>query len=537
MITTGRVLSAVDLNRPDFLSVCPSESLLSEAMEWVRSRQGVINRNHDPDYREPQDLPDQEKAEIIRRARARFTMCPYRPAYAAALDALEAGLSLPFDEAAANEIDLFVPLFESPNTRNKIDLFFLTTSVAPRLVKVDRGCAAVTDSIAVIGAGLMGQGIAQIAADKGIGVTLVDVNEKASQAAIGKIEHTVDGLVTKGRWSKQRKDKLMNKLAWTTDYSDLKEIPLVIECVFEDVPLKQKILARVQEVNPDAIFASNTSTIPMALIAEGAVRPEQVVGMHFFSPVPLMPLLEVIQGPQSTVESVATAVTAGRVMGKTVILVGDGPGFYTSRTFGAYITTGFRLAELGLSPWDVDMMALQVGFPQGPLHLYGTAGGNIVYHAGKLMAEAFPNRLKLPESLPKLHAAGYVGGGSPGFYLDERKLIPDESVLEHLTKLEGLPTPSREEAQDILLLSMVNEAFWCLSDSVLKDYYSMDLGAVLGIGFPDCWHGPARFVSLRGVKAVKTRLAELADKFQIPSLTPAPEFDRLIACGLDSHLI
>jgi 3-hydroxyacyl-CoA dehydrogenase/enoyl-CoA hydratase/3-hydroxybutyryl-CoA epimerase len=275
----------------------------------------------------------------------------------------------------------------------------------------------------------------------------------------------------------------------------------------------------------------------MARISEGAQRPEQVVGMHYFSPVPLMPLLEVIEGPRSSAASVATSVTSGRAMGKTVILIGDGPGFYTSRTFGVYVMNGMRLAELGISPWDVDFMALQVGFPQGPLHVYGTAGGNVIYHAGKFLAESFPGRVNLPETLPNLHAAGYVGAGKPSFYLDERKMIRDESVLEHIVRVEGLPTPNTDEAQDILLLSMVNEAFWCMNEGVLRDYYSMDLGAVLGIGFPDCWHGPARYVSQRGVKAVKARLEELAEKFAMPGLVPSPEFDLLIACGLDSHLI
>ena len=113
----------------------------------------------------------------------------------------------------------------------------------------------------------------------------------------------------------------------------------------------------------------------------------------------------------------------------------------------------------------------------------------------------------------------------------------DESAMEHIVPAKGLPVPERNEVKEILLLGMVNEAFWCLTDGVLLDYYSMDLGAVLGIGFPDCWHGPARYASLRGIKNVKARLTELSDKFELASLAPAPEFDRLIACGLDSHLI
>jgi len=257
--------------------------------------------------------------------------------------------------------------------------------------------------------------------------------------------------------------------------------------------------------------------------------------MHFFSPVPMMPLLEVVEGQASSSAAVATAVTCGRALGKTVILVGDGPGLYTSRTFGRYVLSGFRLAELGVSPFEVDRLALEAGFPQGPLHIWGTAGGDVIYHAGKFLSESFPSRMRLPGSLARVHDAGYVGAGKPSFYLDGMK--PDESVLEHIVPAEGLPTPTLEEATDFMLLGMVNEAFSAMSDGVLRDYFSMDLGAALGIGFPDCWHGPARYVSLRGVKAVKARLEELAEKFDEPGLVPAPEFARLIACGLDDSLI
>ena len=537
MITTGRVRPAESFANPGFLTMCSVRDLNPLAKSWIDENQGVINRNYDPDFQGPAPLTDEEKQKIINAARSRYTICPNRPYLSAAIDCLEEGLRLPFEDAARNEVEKFVPLFEHPNTRNKIDLFFLTTGLGPRLVKADASKAVKVDRIAVIGAGLMGRGIAQVAADRGIKATLLDMDENMTKASVDDLDRTLESMVSKGSWSKARKEAVMSNIDWTTDYGELKNTPLVIECVFENLELKRKILAQVQAVNPEAIFASNTSTIPMADISEGALRPEQVVGMHYFSPVPLMPLLEVVRGAKSSPAAVATAVTVGRAMGKTLILVADGPGFYTSRTFGSFMNNGFRLAELGMSPWDVDLLALHAGFPQGPLHVYGTTGGSIAYHASQFMAGRFPDRMEVPDSLTKLFEAGYTGAGKPSFYLDPRAMTRDESVLEHIVPAKGLPVPNNEEAKDILLLAMVNEAFWCLTEGVLPDYYSMDLGAVLGIGFPDCWHGPARYVSLRGVKNVKARLSELADKFRIASLAPAPEFDRLIACGLDSHLI
>lgn len=536
MIMGGRVRTADQFANAHVLTLCEPGELKSRAIEWLNAHQDILNRNYDPDFPEPEQLSREDKQKIIDQAKLRYTVSPSRPYFHAALDALEGGLRLSFDAAVRNEIDLFVPLLFHPNSRNKIDFFFLATSIAPRLVKVDRSAAVRADRVAVIGAGLMGQGIAQVAADNGLHVTLVDVDDTRTRAGLEMLDRSMEDLVSKGRWPKSRKEAAMGKLTCSTAYEDLKDIPLVVECVFEDLALKRNILAQVQAVNPRAIFASNTSTIPMADIAAESELPQQVVGMHFFSPVPLMPLLEVVQGDKSGAAAVATAVTVGRVMGKTVIRVGDGPGFYTSRTFGNYVLNGFRLAELGMSPWEVDALALQAGFPQGPLHVYGTTGGNVIYHANRFMEERRPDRVQMAPSLVRLYEAGYVGAGQPSFYLDPRKMIPNEDALQYVVTRTGFPRPTDEDAKDVLLLGMVNEAFCCLSEGVLKDYLSMELGAVLGIGFPDCWHGPARYVSLKGVSAIKARLEELAAKFDIPSLAPAPEFAQLIACGLDSSL-
>ncbi len=468
MITTARVTAVDDLADSGVFTICPAAELKSRSAKWIQGNQSIINRNYDPSYAEPEALSLEEKQTVLNRTRFRYTVSPYRPYLLAAIEALEAGLSLPFEDAVKKEVDLFVPLLFHENSLNKIDLFFLVTSLAPKLVRVDQSKAVNVDKIAVIGTGLMGQGIAQVGADKGIKTVLIDIDEARVRDSLQTITNSLEDLVAKGRWSKARKDTVLGNLSCTTDYSDLADVPLVIECVFENLELKKLILAQVQAVNPDAIFVSNTSTIPMAEISAGAKRPEQVVGMHYFSPVPLMPLLEVIQGPASSKAAVATAVTLGRAMGKTVILVGDGPGFYTSRTFGNFVMNGIRLAELGVSPWEIDLLALQAGFPQGPLHIYGTTGGSVIYHAGSFMAEKFPDRMDLPHTITRLYEGGYVGAGKPCFYIDSKKMTRDESVLELIVRTEGYPIPTDQEVKDVLLLGMVNEAFWCLSDGVPK---------------------------------------------------------------------
>ncbi|MCP4601392.1 MAG: hypothetical protein GY847_12855 [Proteobacteria bacterium] len=537
MITAGRTVSAEKLAETSLVTIGSSKTIRAEAIEWLATNKGVINRNYSPNYQWPTSPSAADKQNVIDKARTRFTICPLKPYYRAAIDALANGINLSFEEAVKKEVDLFVPLFANENVRAKIDLFFLISTIGPKLVKIDAKQTVKVKKIAVIGAGLMGQSIAQVAADKGFEVILLDIDAKTAEAGVQKIEDTLEYMVEKGRWSPDRKERAVTNISWTSSYEALRDTPLIIESVFEDLSVKKKVLRQVQEINPEGIFASNTSSLPMAEISEGAIRPDQVVGMHFFSPVPLMPLLEVIEGKRSNRNAMTTAVAAGRAMGKTVIRVGDGPGFYTSRTFGSYILSGFRLAELGLSPWDVDRIALEAGFSQGPLHVYGTAGGNIIYHACKFMVSRFSDRLVMPKSFKNVIEGGYVGAGGPSFYKDERRMTPNETILTHIESAKGLPTPSREEAADYLTLSMVNEAFWSLSEGVVKDYFSMDLGAVLGLGFPDCWGGPARYVSLKGVRATKERLEELADKFKTRALIPAPEFAALIACGVDSNLI
>jgi 3-hydroxyacyl-CoA dehydrogenase/enoyl-CoA hydratase/3-hydroxybutyryl-CoA epimerase len=529
VMAAGRVLPAEQLSGCGLVTVVPPGELESAIGRWVADHPVSRNRSLEADPAGP------EAAAVIAGFRRRHQVSSCKPWFAALFDSVEEGLGLGVAEASLPDVERFVALFGQPTSRNAVDFFFLSTSLGPRVARVREEAARPVERIAVLGAGLMGRGIAQVAADSGLQVLLLDVGEAALEAAVADLRSTLDGLVAKGRWTQARRDALLSRLATSTDYGRLAGIPLVVEAVFEELELKQRVLAQVQAVAPDSIFASNTSTIPMARIAARSERPEQVVGMHFFSPVPLMSLLEVVEGAQSSEAAVATAVLLGRRLGKTCILVGDGPGFYTSRCFGVFVLTGLTLAELGMAPQEVDRIAVDAGFPQGPLHVYGSVGGSVVYHAGRFMAANQPHH-EVPASLESLFRAGYTGAGRPCFYLDARGLQPDPSALVHVVRRPG-PTPTAEEARDLLLLGMVNEAFRCREEGVVRDLASMDLGAVLGIGFPQCWHGPARYLSLRGVRACRDRLAELHARFGVRQLAPCRELDRLLACGVDGGLI
>jgi len=535
IVLEGKILPVDFYNHSGIVTIAGADELLAEAREWIEAHQDIVNRNYDPRWNDPEPLSKEEQVELMKKARARYTICPQKPYLKAAIDVIEEGIGLPFDEAVQNEARRFASLITGPHVKNKIDLFFSITSIGPNLARIDRKKAVPVKEIAVIGAGLMGQGVAQVCADNGIGVLLIDLDKATAQAAVEKIGAGLEQLVRKGRWRQERKEKLLSRIRITDDYGELRGIPLVIEAVFEDLSLKQEILKKAQEANPEIIFASNTSTIPMEDVSARSERPEQVVGMHYFSPVPLMPLLEVVQGSKTSDSALVTAVSSGRQQGKTCIVVGDGPGFYTSRTFGVFVMTGFYLIEMGLDPWEVDRLAIETGFPQGPLHVYGTAGGNVIYHAGLFIQSRRPDIFSVPKTLIRVYEAGYVGAGKPCFYQDGLK--PDPSVLDYIEHDSSLPAPGREEAKEMLLLSMVNQAFMCLEEGVLKDYYSMDIGAILGIGFPDCWHGPARYVSQNGVRDTRKRVGELYDRYGLPFFRPADEFETLLACGVDRGLI
>ncbi|KPJ75359.1 MAG: hypothetical protein AMJ54_15210 [Deltaproteobacteria bacterium SG8_13] len=533
IVMGGKVLPAEHFAASPVVQIVERHQILATTEKWVIDNPHVINRNIDTG--EPPAIDPHQCRTLIQRARKTYTVCPQRPYYEAALAAAEQAIELPFRQAVESQVNHFAPLIADAGVTNKIDFFFTVNAVAPRLLPADLQGALPVDRVAVIGAGLMGRGIAQVCADRDLPVLLFDVDGPSSAKAKQAIADGLDPLVRKGRWPAARRKRLLDNIEPTADYRRLVDVPLVIESVFEALDLKRQVLQKVQSVNPRAVFATNTSALPITDISAVAPKPEQVVGMHYFSPAALMPLLEVVRGPHTSQAALATAVACGQRQQKTCIVVGDGPGFYTSRTFGVYVLTGFYLAEMGIDPWEVDRLALRAGFPQGPLHVYGTAGGTVIHDAAGFLQSRRPELFSLPKTLTRMVAAGYVGAGKPCFYKNGRQ--PDESARQFVTKAKKQKAPDPDAAAEMLLLSMVNQAFWCLDEGVLQDYFTMDIGAVLGIGFPDFLHGPARYVSQLGVNRTRQRLLEVHQATGLPFFKPAREFDRLVACGGDGNLV
>jgi len=284
--------------------------------------------------------------------------------------------------------------------RHLVEIFFATqelkkdTGVDDPSVKPAR-----VQKVGMLGAGLMGAGIAYVTAEAGIPVRLKDRDDASLGRGLRQIGGILEERVKRKRLTSREREEKLALVSGTTgaDYSGFKSCDVVIEAVFEDLAVKQTTLREVEREAPSAIFASNTSSIPIGSIAEAAQRPEKVVGMHFFSPVDKMPLLEVIRGKATDAQTVATVVALGKRIGKTVIVVNDGPGFYTSRILGPYLNEASYLLLEGAAVDEIDSALVDFGFPVGPLQLLDEVGIDVGSKVAHIMQGAFGDRMKPPE--------------------------------------------------------------------------------------------------------------------------------------------
>ena len=350
------------------------------------------------------------------------------------------------------------------------------------------------DTIGVIGAGQMGAGIAQVSAEGGHTVKLKDRTLQIAAKGKGAIWNDLSKRVGKGRSSFER-DLIDARLEPVADYGALKDADLVIEAVLEDVTLKQSVLQGVEAVAKDTlVFASNTSSIPIRDIATASKRPEQVVGMHYFSPVQKLPLLEIVATDQNPDWVLGTAFAAGRAQGKTPIIVGDAPGFYTTRVVALYMNEALLLAEEGVNIRDLDRAMRDFGFPVGPITLLDEVGIDVGAKINKVLKEPFGARgITLSVKGDALVQAGFLGRKSgKGFYVYGEGKGEKEPNDEALRLLGGARREAdAEEIQERLGLVMVNEAVRCLEEGVLRSPTDGDVGAVFGLGGDDAPHAHA----------------------------------------------
>ena len=384
------------------------------------------------------------------------------------------------------------------------------------------------EHIGILGAGLMGGGIATVLVDKQFTVRMKDINYEGVQFAMNYASEFFSKAVKRKRYPASGKDERMNRLSGGLDFEGFSTADVIIEAVPEVLALKQDMLRQIEELTKTgAIFASNTSSLPITEIAQYAAHPERVIGMHFFSPVEKMNLVEVIVTAKTDPKVTKTISQLSRKMGKDVIVVNDCAGFYTTRALVPYLSEAIFLLLGGYDVAEIDLAATEAGFFVGPLTLLDEVGIDVGAKIIKIMKEHYGDRMELPDAATTdvFVNEGRLGRKSnKGFYVYEKnkskmekgQKIVDAGIYKHLPKMEGeyqSNKASRRFLANRLKLAFINEAVLCLEEGILRDPESGDLGAVFGLGFIPFSGGPFKYIDLMGVDKFVFELDDHAAKF------------------------
>jgi 3-hydroxyacyl-CoA dehydrogenase / enoyl-CoA hydratase / 3-hydroxybutyryl-CoA epimerase len=446
------------------------------------------------------------RREVLRRTKGLY------PAPLRILEVVGKGLPRSLESGLRLESRAFGELAVTPEARALAHLFLVMTEAKndPRLGEPAQPRRV--ERVAVVGAGFMGAGIAAATAEAGMRVRLKDITPEAAARGLRTAHELLTSRARKRRRPKHEVVALRDRVQATGSYTGFQGVELVVEAVFEEVALKHAVIREVEEAaGEETILGSNTSTIPIARLAEAARSPERVIGLHFFSPVEKMPLLEIIVAPETAAWVAATCHAYGKRLGKTPIVVNDAPGFYVNRILSPYMAEAAILLEEGVRMEAIDRAMTAWGYPVGPITLYDEVGLDVAQKAGRVMAEAFSERMTSTGVIDRMVEDGRLGrkNGRGFFTYDEgKKKDPDPAVYRLIGEpAEQEMSPAR--IQERLALLMVNEAVRTLEEGVVRSARDGDVGAILGIGFPPFRGGPFWYVDRTGPAEVLARLERL----------------------------
>ncbi len=500
-------------------ALCEDEELVATARSVLQSasptrrtsdcsekvQDAAVNRAA---FQEAQELVDKVRPEIIAPRKI--------------VEAVKLGLEESFQAGLLREQEAFAECMDSLATRNKIYLFFATrrTGKAPELAGAE---AAKVSKAAVVGMGSMGAGIAQALIIAGVPVVVRDEDDSALANGIGKIRSSLQRRVAQGKLSPERSDGMLSLISTTTRWQQIAEADLVIEAVFEDVPVKRSVIGRLEEVcAAGTIIATNTSTISLDVLAEGMRHGRRLIGMHFFNPAHRVPLVEIITRDATPEGIVATALELTRRMRKTPVLVKNREGFLVNRLFIPYLKEAFWLLEDGADAPAIDGAMVEFGFSMGPLALIDMAGLDILVFTDRVLSRAFPRHGCLSPIAVRLVDQGYLGqkAGAGVYRYEKDDYTPHPSqaarqIIAQVQREEGR-TPreiTKDEITQRLVLRMVGEAFYVLDEAVARRESDLDVAMVLGTGFPDFRGGVLKYARDLGLDNVLARLEELAERF------------------------
>jgi 3-hydroxyacyl-CoA dehydrogenase / enoyl-CoA hydratase / 3-hydroxybutyryl-CoA epimerase / enoyl-CoA isomerase len=439
------------------------------------------------------------------------------PAPLVALKAIRDGCNLPLEEGLKVEQKGFQELHGSPIMGNLIALFFMKNRLSRDPGVSDPAVKPkAVNRVGVSGAGFMGSGIVAAHARSGIPTAMVDIDDARIRSGMNSAQEVVMSRIKIGRAAPKDMANMLAAISTSTSPKIFADCDVVIEAVTENEALKKEVYkAFAQVIRPDTIVASNTSTISITRMAESAPNAEQFIGMHFFSPVDRMELVEIIRGAKTSDQTVATIVALARKIRKTPIVVNDCPGFLVNRVLFPYMNESLILLHEGLAMDSIDRAAAKFGMPMGPLALTDMVGLQTACLAGKVLAHAYPDRAATSPILEEMLKASPSGGGPvQKFWISEGKRSKPQAnpaVLAMIAKHKSAEkTLSEEEVIDRLFLPMLLEATRVLEEGIVREPADVDMGLILGIGFPPFRGGIFRWCDSQGTKALVERLARYA---------------------------
>jgi 3-hydroxyacyl-CoA dehydrogenase/enoyl-CoA hydratase/3-hydroxybutyryl-CoA epimerase len=443
------------------------------------------------------------------------------PAPLAILSCVFEGTITDIDTGLAIESKYFGQLMSGPIARNLMRTLFESREAADRLERRPAGVPrSRVRKLGVLGAGMMGSGLAYVAAGAGIEVVLLDVTQAAAESGRSSSEKLLSRALQRGSITPEQATTLLRRITPTTDYALLDGCELVIEAVFESREVKRDVMQRAEAMIPvSALVASNTSTLPIHSLAASSLRPAQLIGLHFFSPVDRMPLVEVITSSQTSRETLARALDFVAQLQKTPIVVNDGPGFYTTRVFSTFIDEGACMLAEGVAPALIENAARLAGMPVGPLAQFDEVSLELSWRiVQQARADALPEQYTRPDAAPVIekmlalqrrgrrHGAGFYeypqGGGKKFLWPGLREHFPVQREQ-----------PGVEELKTRFLTIQALEAARCLEEGVVTSAAEADLGAVLGIGFPPWTGGTLSYVDTVGIQRFVADCARFASRY------------------------
>lgn len=476
-----------------------------------------------------------ESREILKVAKQQAKQtAPNMPQHQACIDVIEEGIVHGGYNGVLKEAKVFKELVLSDTSRGLVNVFFAqrATSKVPNVTDIGLKPRAVK-KVAVIGGGLMGSGITTALILSNIYVVLKEVNSEYLQRGIKMVEANVRALVTRKKLAQDKADKAVSMLKGVLDYSEFRDVDMVIEAVIEKVPLKQKIFSEIEKAcPPHCILATNTSTIDLNVVGEKTSSQDRIIGAHFFSPAHVMPLLEIVRTEKTSAQTIVDLMTVGKIIKKVPVVVGNCTGFAVNRTFFPYTQGAQLLVNLGVDVFRIDRLITSFGLPMGPFQLQDLAGYGVALAVGKEFADAFPDRTFRSPLVQLLVNNGRNGkNNGKGYYLYEKgsKPKPDPSVLPIIEECRritnilpgGKPiSVTDQEIVEMVLFPVVNEACRVMDEGVVVRASDLDIASVLGMSFPSYRGGIVFWADTVGPNHIYTSLkkwSELYGKFYKPS--------------------